>query len=360
MISLGDSLPLNGPVLNLLNSCLVDSPVKKTMNARRTLAALCWACFFHGALSCPALCQCYARRREVVCSEAPLTQYPSEGLPRDTAMLTVQFTNVSSVSERQLGATPLLEELHLYSNRLRSLSPHLLRGAPRLNTLDLTGNNLTDLPADVFSPAPRCSLVLKNNRLHKADAEWFPGNSSLTWLDLSGNRLTGVPGALLQKLPHLENLDLSNNNLEKIPAGSLDPLSKLERLNLHNNKLRTLEDSVLRGARNLTYLFLSRNKLSALPQKLFQELSQLRILNLEDNQLSHVPAGLLDRLRSLDEQGLDLASNPWLCDGRLEYLWRWLQENKEKVFLPDAVTCAGPPELSGRSVLSLTESDLKL
>lgn len=330
------------------------------MKAWRTLAALCLAYFLHGALCCPTLCQCYPRRHEVVCSGVPLTEYPSEGLPEATAMLTIQFTNITSISERQLGATPLLEELHLYSNHLHSLSSHLLRGVPKLSTLDLTGNKLTSLPADVFSRAPRCSLVLKNNLIDRAEAEWIPDNSSLTWLDLSGNRLTDIPGALLRKLQQLENLDLSNNNLESIAAGSLASLSKLERLNLHNNKLHTLDESILGGARNLTYLFLSRNKLDALPQDLFRELAQLRILSLDDNRLSHIPPGLLDQLHALDEQGLDLTSNPWLCDGKLEYMWRWLQKNKKTAFLPDAITCAGPENLAGRSVLSLTERELNL
>lgn len=325
-----------------------------------TLAFLWLAYFSHGTLSCPPLCKCYHRRAELVCNEVPLTEYPSEGLPKNTTMLTIQFTNITSISEQDLNATPLLKGLHLYSNHLKSLSSHLLRGVPHLDTLDLTGNKISDLPADVFSHAPLRNLVLKNNQIEKADAEWLPGNSSITWLDLSGNRLTKIPSALLQKLPHLDNLDLTNNRLETISANSLDPLTKLERLNLQNNKLDTLDASILQSNRNLTYLFLSRNKLNKLPQNLFQGLAQLKLLTLDDNQLSHIPAGLLDPLSSLDEEGLDLTANPWLCDGEVEYLWRWLQKNKKKVFLPETVTCAGPQALVGRSVMSLTESELNL
>ncbi|XP_044025879.1 leucine-rich alpha-2-glycoprotein-like [Siniperca chuatsi] len=323
------------------------------------LAFLLLAYFCHGTLSCPALCKCYLRRAEVVCNEVPLTEYPSEGLPKNTTMLTIQSTNITSISEQHVKATPLLQELHLYSNQLQSLSSHLLRGVPHVSTLDLTGNKLSDLPADVFSHATLRNLVLKNNLIEKADAEWLPDNSTLTWLDLSGNRLTKIPAALLQKLPHLETLDLSTNHLQKISANSLDPLTKLERLNLQNNNLDTLDASILQCTHNLTYLFLSQNKLNKLPQNLFQELTQLKILRLDDNHLRYIPAGLLDPLDSLDEDGLDLTANPWLCDGKVEYLWRWLQKNKKKVFLPEAITCAGPQSLVGRSVMSLTESELQ-
>uniref|UniRef100_A0A3P8TTG5 LRRCT domain-containing protein n=1 Tax=Amphiprion percula TaxID=161767 RepID=A0A3P8TTG5_AMPPE len=231
------------------------------------LALLCLTCFCHGGLSCPASCKCYTKRAEVVCNEVPLTEYPSEGLLKNTTLLTIQFTNITSISEQHLNATPLLQGLHLYSNHLKSLSSHLLRGVPHLNTIDLTGNRLTDLPADVFT-----------------DADWLHDDSNLTWLDLSGNQLT------------------------KIPIG----------------------------------------------------LTQLRHLSLDDNQLSHIPTGLLDPLNSLDEEGLDLTVNPFLCDGKIEYLWRWLQKNKKKVFLPETITCAGPESLTGRSVMSLTESELKI
>ncbi|XP_008287336.1 leucine-rich repeat protein SHOC-2 [Stegastes partitus] len=324
------------------------------------LVVLCLTCFCHGAYSCPATCKCYTRRAEVVCNEVSLTEYPTEGLLKNTTLLTIQFTNITSISEQQLSATPLLQGLHLYSNHLTNLSSHLLRGVPHLQTMDLTGNQLSDLPADVFSHAPLHSLVLKNNLIKKADAEWLHENSNLTWLDLSGNQLMKIPTALLQKLPNLDNLDLANNQLEKIPANSLDSLSKLERLNMQNNKLNTLDASVFQTTRNLTSLFLTRNKLSKLPQNLFQELTQLRHLSLDDNQLSHIPAGLLDPLTSLDEEGLDLTGNPFLCDGKVEYLWRWLQKNKTKAFLPETITCGGPESLVGRPVMSLTASELKI
>uniref|UniRef100_A0A672GRS2 LRRCT domain-containing protein n=1 Tax=Salarias fasciatus TaxID=181472 RepID=A0A672GRS2_SALFA len=304
-------------------------------------------------------CKCY-RRSEMVCNQVPLTELPSEGLPENLTQLTIQFTNISSISERHLNATPLLQELHLFANQLQSLSPHLLRGLPHLHTLELTGNKLGDLPASVFSHAPLRSLVLKNNLIQKAEADWISGDSNLTWLDLSGNLLTKIPTALLRQLPHLENLDLSNNRLEKIPADALASATKLERLNLQNNKLDELDASAFQSMRNLTYLFLTRNRLEKLPQDLFRGLARLEHLSLEDNQLSHIPPGLLDPLDSLMEDGLDLTANPFLCDQSAQYLWRWLQKNKKKVFLPETVTCARPPSLAGRSVLSLTEAELGL
>uniref|UniRef100_A0A3Q0RS05 LRRCT domain-containing protein n=1 Tax=Amphilophus citrinellus TaxID=61819 RepID=A0A3Q0RS05_AMPCI len=219
----------------------------KSLHSPCCVLVFLWlACFCHGALSCPTLCKCYPRRNEVVCNEVPLTEFPSEGLPENTTLLTIQFTNITSISKEHLNAIPMLQGLHLYSNQLHSLPSHLLRGVPHLNTLDLTGNN----------HAPLQSLVLKNNLIKKADAEWLSDN--------------------------------------KVPS---------------------------------TF---------------------------------HIPPGLLDHLRSLDADGLDLTVNPWLCDEKVEYLWRWLQNNKKKVFMPETIACAGPQALAGRSVMSLTANELNL
>lgn len=273
-------------------------------------------------------------------------------------MVTIQYTNITSITEEDLSATPQLRELHLYSNHLRSLSSHLLRGVLQLHTLDLTENKLSELPADVFSYAPLFSLVLKANRLEKVDANWFPNNSNLTWLDLSGNLLARIPTSLTQKLPHLENLDVSNNRVERIQSNVFSPLAKLERLNLQDNKLASLDAATFRTTSKVIYVFLSRNKLSKLPQNLFQGLTQVKVLSLDDNQLRNIPPGLLDPLTSLEDEGLDLTGNPWLCDGKMKYLWRWLQKNKNKLFLPGTITCARPPSLAGRSIMSLAESEL--
>lgn len=323
------------------------------------LAFLWFTCVCRGSSSCPPQCKCFSRRAEVVCNEVALTEFPSGSLQKNTTMVTIQYTNISSITEDHLSATPQLRELHLYNNHLRSLSSHLLRGVPHLHTLDLTENKLSELPVDVFSHAPLSSLVLKNNQIEKVEAKWFPNNSNLTWLDVSGNLLTSIPASFLQKLPQLENLDVSNNRLDRIQSNVLRPLTKLERLNLQDNKLASLDAATFQSTSNIIYLFLSRNQLSKLPQDLFQGLTQLKVLSLDDNQLRHIPTGLLDPLTSLDDEGLDLTGNPWLCDGKMKYFWRWLQKNRNKLFLPDRITCARPQSLTGRSIASLAESELE-
>lgn len=321
-----------------------------------TLARRRWE---SGASSCPDLCACSfgPLGAEVACSGSSLTRFPLHGLPSNTTRLSIVSTNISSVLASHLGAVPLLNSLQLYHNKLTDLPPDLLEVVPRLHVLDLTGNQLVLLLPDVFRHTALRRLVLKNNQIVKADANWFPDNSSLTWLDLSGNRLTDIPSGLLRKLPNLEDLDLSDNSLLVLQPDTFENLLHLKTLNLAGNKLRFLEGSLFARNLNLSQLFLQENQLQELPENLLQGLGHLDLLLLNQNGLQRLPPGLLDRNASLR---LILSGNPWLCDEKMEYLWRWLIGHPQNVLFLEDVVCAGPEALRHQQVASLTHSELGL
>lgn len=314
---------------------------------------------YHFQGTCPDLCACSfgPLGAEVECRGSSLTCFPLYGLPSNTTRLSILSANISSVTARHLGAVPLLNSLQLYHNKLEDLPPDLLEVVPRLHMLDLTGNRLVLLPPDVFRHTALRSLVLKNNQIVKADANWFPNNSSLTWLDLSGNRLTDIHSGLLLKLPNLENLDLSDNSLQVLQPDAFKNLRHLKMLNLAGNKLRFLNPSLFTHNLNLSELFLQENQLQELPENLLQGLPHLGLLLLNQNQLQHLPPGLLDRDASLR---LTLSGNPWLCNQKLEYLWRWLIVHPQNVLFLEEVVCAGPETLRHQQVASLTHSELGL
>ncbi|XP_017311159.1 leucine-rich alpha-2-glycoprotein isoform X2 [Ictalurus punctatus] len=322
----------------------------------RGLLALALILWFrcYGALSCPVRCTCHfgIQSIEAVCPDAALSRYPSDGLPGNTTSLTIQFTNLSSVSAHELGATPLLQELHLPGNTLSSLPEDLLSGLYYLHTIDLTGNQLKELPARVFYHAPLLNLVLKDNRLTSVDVDWLPTNSNLTWLDLSGNKLRKIPSALLQRLSHLETLHLSQNLLEALPAESLHSLYALERLHLEDNKLHFLDAKAFSHNTNLTHLFLQRNKLQSLPGTVFHGLDRLQYLDLSENQLTFLTPGTL----GLRSSWVELTFNPWHCDAKIEYLWKRLNN----MAVQSEVKCASPETLKDKALAALTRKELGL
>lgn len=323
-----------------------------------TFAALAQCRFQNRSVrSCPDLCSCSfpASGAEVVCSQTSITYFPVDGLPPNTTRLSIQSTNISAIAAAHLSVVPLLNDLQLYHNNLDRLPSDLLRVVPLLNKLDLTGNQLVYLPPDVFSHPSLRSLILKSNLMEKADAQWLSDNSSLTRLDLSWNRLSEVPAALLQKLKHLEDLDLSHNNLQVLEPDALKNLQHLKTLNLAGNKFSSLKPTTFAHNLRLTHLFLQENRLRELPATLLQGPQHLQLLLLNQNELQHLPSGLLDG-RSSNFRVI-LTGNPWRCDDKIKYLWKWLAVHPQNVFFLELVTCVGPEALQHRQVASLTDTE---
>uniref|UniRef100_A0A3Q3BE05 Leucine-rich alpha-2-glycoprotein-like n=2 Tax=Kryptolebias marmoratus TaxID=37003 RepID=A0A3Q3BE05_KRYMA len=323
-----------------------------------TFTALAEFDYRRSALSCPDRCHCLLTPlgAEVVCGRGGLKRFPASGLPPNTTALCIQNANVSVVTAAHLSAVPHLSELQLYHANLLNLSSELLVGVPHLNVLDLTGNQLLHLPPKVFSHSSLQSLVLKNNRFEKADAAWFSDNSSLTWLDLSGNRLTSIPAPLLQKLPHLVALDLDDNNLQELQGDTFKGLRQLETLNLAGNKLSTLKPQTFAHNLKLRRLYLQENQLQDLPANLLHGLRHLELLLLGQNQLLHLPAGLLHGINPSLQ--IAMSGNPWKCDRKMEYLWKWLQTHPDNVLFLEEVMCDGPEALKHQQVSSLTDRQL--
>ncbi|XP_058393663.1 leucine-rich alpha-2-glycoprotein [Diceros bicornis minor] len=281
-------------------------------------------------------------------------------LPADTVHLAVEFFNLTQLPADILRGTPKLQELHLSSNRLENLSAEFLLPVPQLKVLDLTRNALSRLPRGLFrGSAALRTLVLKENRLHILEASCLHGLQALEHLDLSENRLRTLPAGLLANLTDLRVLDLSNNRLETLPPDLLRGPQRLERLHLEGNRLRALEDDLLAPQKDLRHLFLSDNQLAKVAANAFRGLRRLDFLDLSNNSLSSVPKGLwagLGRPTRDLQDGFDLSQNPWICDGNLRDLFRWLVDNKDKMFFRNDTRCAAPAALKGWTLLAVAES----
>uniref|UniRef100_A0A3P9NJE3 LRRCT domain-containing protein n=1 Tax=Poecilia reticulata TaxID=8081 RepID=A0A3P9NJE3_POERE len=254
------------------------------------------------AYSCPDRCSCSSEpsAAEVVCSKGGLTDFPRTGFPANTTLISIQSTHLSSVTAGDLSAVPFLNKLQLYHTNLANLSSDLLVSVSHLDTLDLTGNKLAKLPANT--------------------------------------------------------LDLDGNSLQELHADVFRNLHHLETLNLAGNKLITLKPQLFAHNLQLKYLYLQENQLQDLPVNLLHRLQNLELLLLNQNQLRHLPAGLLDGVNPSVQ--IILTGNPWECDGKMEYLWKWLTSHRQNVLFETEVTCDNPKALKNQQVSSLTDSQL--
>ncbi|XP_071427694.1 polycystin-1 isoform X2 [Pithys albifrons albifrons] len=100
-----------------------------------------------------------------------------------------------------------------------------------------------------------------------------------------------------------------------------------------------------------TALDLSNNKISGLDVQLFRSLTSLAKLDISHNQISTLEDGIFDNLFNLSE--INLSWNPFVCDCKLSWLPRWVEDRKVRVLEALDTRCAHPPEVANLSLFDV-------
>lgn len=112
-----------------------------------TLAVLhsCFVCA--QSVSHPGKCKLVFSSDEVrvICDSVTFKQLPSKDFPDNTTDLTVNLSNLSSITSDDLKILSHLSRLSLTRNQLRTLPADLLLGLSNLQVLDLTGKECVNL-----------------------------------------------------------------------------------------------------------------------------------------------------------------------------------------------------------------------
>ncbi|XP_048176744.1 polycystin-1 isoform X3 [Corvus hawaiiensis] len=100
-----------------------------------------------------------------------------------------------------------------------------------------------------------------------------------------------------------------------------------------------------------TALDLSNNRISGLDVELFRSLTSLAKLDISHNQISTLEDGIFDNLFNLSE--INLSWNPFVCDCKLSWLPRWVEDRKVRVLEALDTRCAHPPEVANLSLFDV-------
>uniref|UniRef100_A0A3Q1F3C8 LRRCT domain-containing protein n=1 Tax=Acanthochromis polyacanthus TaxID=80966 RepID=A0A3Q1F3C8_9TELE len=203
-----------------------------------------------------------------------------------------------------------------------------------------------------------CSLTASgaNVLCNQSSLTYFPEHGlppNTTHLSFQGTQLSNITAGHLSAVPFLTYLRLYYNNLTSLPPELPVVVSYLNELDLSGNQLVHLPPNVFSHASlysSLTFLDLSWNRLTSIPATLLHKLPNLEVLDLSDNNLQELQE---DTKSSF---GVILSGNPWECDGKIEYLWKWLSDRLQNVFFLNEVTCGGPKALRDQQIVSLTET----
>uniref|UniRef100_K7FII1 Polycystin 1, transient receptor potential channel interacting n=1 Tax=Pelodiscus sinensis TaxID=13735 RepID=K7FII1_PELSI len=97
---------------------------------------------------------------------------------------------------------------------------------------------------------------------------------------------------------------------------------------------------------------LSNNKITVLDAEAFERLTSLQTLDISHNMISTLEDGIFDKLFNLSD--INLSLNPFLCDCKLSWLPRWVEERKVNVIRPWDTKCAQPPELASLPLFNVS------
>lgn len=176
-------------------------------------------------------------------------------------------------------------------------------------------------------------------------------------LNYSGSVFGQVRWSLFTNETNIEILDLSFCNVTSVDMTDKE-MSVLQKIYLNNNRLIFLPNNFLSGQQRLTEVDLSENAIQELPDGFLRDSENLQELYLQGNELHFLPGSVLQMPKL---QKLELHGNPWECScSLLEGLEGGKKLNKTTQ-LEDSLgrlTCVSPGHLAGRTVLSVSLSDV--
>ncbi|XP_062072719.1 platelet glycoprotein Ib alpha chain [Lepus europaeus] len=196
-----------------------------------------------------------ASQVEVNCDQRKLKALPP-GLPANMTILRLGENPLVTFSMDALVSFSRLVQLHLHQSELTSLQ---VKGTlPLLDQLILSHNKLKTLPPLGPALPVLTTLDVSYNQLDSLSAGALDGLGQLQELCLQGNKLKALPQGLLASTRQLQKLNLAENQLKDLPPGLLDGLESLSTLYLYRNWLHTIPNGFF-GDLPLPYVFLHDN-----------------------------------------------------------------------------------------------------
>jgi len=257
---------------------------------------------------------------------------------------------------------------------------------PYLQQLWLNHNRLTRLPVSLPPSVRR--LLVESNSVRAVTEDAFPvEGSQLVALSLAGNHISTLQRGDLRRLSLLRALDLSANNIRRLHADVFSDNTRLRSLQLSRNPLRHLLPECFHGLtalRRLSLAFVPSADINVAPDA-FGDLIALTALDLDSSPaIAHSVMQsdlLLSRLSGLQELGLlntqlsglrpdlqsylpslvvvRLSSSRWHCDApAAAWMRAWMTSTGVEVVGAGEIVCLTPPELRGRSLLTVADWEL--
>ncbi|KAF4523353.1 hypothetical protein B566_EDAN005507, partial [Ephemera danica] len=194
---------------------------------------------------------------------------------------------------------PILQQLSLSNNRIRSIPSGLLQKCPQLALLELRGNPLAAVHPDAFASLPHLRRLIVSDARELSDFPNLNGTAALEILRLDRASLHEVPSSLCTTCPRLKSLELSGNQIATLEGQPFANQARLHDLLLSHNKIPRVPVDAFVGLVKLQVLDLESNQIEDIHPDAFTHFTQLEDLNLGNNVFPHLPERGLSRLLHL-------------------------------------------------------------
>ncbi|EDW72264.2 uncharacterized protein Dwil_GK20808, isoform C [Drosophila willistoni] len=214
-----------------------------------------------------------------------------------------------NMNQIDLSGLPLLSEVDLSGNLLRSVDAYTFQNNTLLEVINLSENFLRQIGSDAFANLKRLKqLNLAYNEIARLDRNVIRNNDVLVELNLSRN--------VIQKFTRIVSnsvrvINMSWCEITSIDSSSLTSLSAIQKLDLSHNLISDIPN--LMRSETLQSLNLGNCRLSTIRNNTFRDFPELADLHLNGNRLTNpIDPEYFRSNKYLDQ--LWLGDNPWICD----------------------------------------------
>ncbi|KAL7736170.1 hypothetical protein ACLKA6_003716 [Drosophila palustris] len=235
-----------------------------------------------------------------------LVDDPDPAVAPELRNLDVSYCNLDEID---LSGFPLLTEVRLRGNLLRSVDARTFANNSILELIDLSGNVLRQIGNEAFSPLKRLKhLNLAYNEIAYLDRNLIRGNDVLMELNLSRNIIQKLTKLVSNSVRHI---NISWCEISTVDSSALSGLSVIQQLDLSNNLISDIPNQM--QSETLQYLNLANCRLSTIRNNTFRGFPELADLHLNGNRLTNpIPPSYFRGNKYLDQ--IWLGDNPWICE----------------------------------------------
>ena len=281
-------------------------------------------------------------------------------------VLNISYNKIEEIPNQVFPHCPKLNVLILSFNKFTELNTYTFEGLHNLSKLHLEGCNISTIEGGTFQNMREVKVFrITGNPLPLIRNGTFLGLSNVTTMTLSSGTYSIESGGL-SGLERLYSLHIYSTRLTALSQGMFLGLNKLKYLTINSNPISLLETNFTEGLIQLKELDLHNNKISTINPGAFQLSPNIKYLYLKNNELTTITNGTFYGLFEpglYSRLGLDLSSNPWICDCNLQWLINWVKmkfKSKIGFGLPgiQQTECNSPDNMFRKNFLKLFEIPL--